>query len=99
MTVRSRFGTEERPVFVRRSTIADIADLERLAALSSRTRTPRGVYLLAEVNGSTVAAVSLDRREAVLHDPAHDTSSIQELLLRWGRNLRREARRIERRAA
>jgi hypothetical protein len=34
-----------------------------------------------------------------LHDPAYDTSNIQELLKRWGKNLRRETRRLERRAA
>jgi hypothetical protein len=101
MTVRSHEngGTREHPVFVRRSTVADVADLARLAGFSGQMRAPRGVYLVAEVKGRTVAAISLDRAEAVLHDPACDTSSIQDLLKRWGRNLRRETRRLERRAA
>ena len=87
------------PVFVRRSTIADVADLARLSALSGSTRAPQGVYLLAEIGGSTVAAVSLDRTEPVLHDPARDTSNVTELLRRWGFKLRRKARRLERQAA
>jgi hypothetical protein len=87
------------PIFVRRSTIADVADLARLAALNGAPSAPAGVYLLAEVGGSTVAAVSLDRSEPVLSDPAHDTSNVAELLRRWGSNLRREARRLERYAA
>ena len=86
-------------VFVRRSTVADVADLARLSALSGAARAPQGVYLLAEVEGSTVAAVSLDRSEPVLRDPAHDTSDVAELLRRWGCKLRREARRLERQAA
>jgi hypothetical protein len=101
MTVRSHENgrTREHPVFVRRSTVADAADLARLAGLSGRMQAPRGVYLVAEVEGRTVAAISLDRAEAVLHDPAYETSNVQELLKRWGRNLRRETRRLERRAA
>jgi hypothetical protein len=100
MTVRSHENgrTREHPVFVRRSTVADLPDLARLAGLSGRMPA-RGVYLVAEVEGRTVAAISLDRAEAVLHDPAYETSNIQDLLKRWGRNLRRETRRLERRAA
>jgi hypothetical protein len=87
------------PVFVRRSTVADVADLARLSALNDAPLAPKGAYLLAEVEGSTVAAVSLDRSEPVLRDTAHDTSNVAELLHRWGCNLRREARRLERYAA
>jgi hypothetical protein len=96
-------GTEmsdsKAPVFVRRSTVADVADLARLSALNGAPGAPQGAYLLAEVGGSTVAAVSLDRADPVLRDPAHDTSNVAELLSRWGCNLRREARRLERHAA
>jgi hypothetical protein len=96
MTARTN---QDGPIFVRRSTVADIAELARLAALSGKAQAPQGVYLVAEVGERTVAAVSLARTEEVLHDPAYDTSTIQELLRRWGRNLRREATRIERQAA
>jgi hypothetical protein len=87
------------PVFVRRSTVADIADLARLSALTGAAEAPDGVYLLAEVGGSTVAAVSLDRSEPVLRDPSHEDANVAELLGKWGCKLRREARRIQRHAA
>jgi hypothetical protein len=96
MTVQT---TEESPMFVRRSTVADVAELGRLAALSGTAHAPQGVYLVAEVGPHTVAAVSLDRADEVLYDPAYETADIQDLLRRWGRSLRREARRLERLAA
>jgi hypothetical protein len=57
------------------------------------------MYLIAEVGGRIVAATSLDRREAPLCDPASDMADIQELLRRWGHNLRRGVKRAESRAA
>ena len=77
------------PVFVRRSTSADFAALARLALLSASPM-PRGAYLIAEVGGTMVAAVSLDVAETPLFDPQHDTTDICSLLSKWGANLRRE---------
>jgi hypothetical protein len=60
---------------------------------------PRGVYLVAEVGGEIVAAVPLDARTAMLHDPSHPTADIRELLRRWARSLRREASMVDSKAA
>jgi hypothetical protein len=98
MTDRIRSDRRSECVFVRRSTILDLAALSQLAARSGRA-VPRGLYLIAEVGGRIVAATSLDRREAPLGDPAADTADIQHLLRRWGSNLQRDVKGIESRAA
>jgi hypothetical protein len=97
MTVNG--ATAANTVFVRRSSVADVTDLARLAEAGGRTRQPRGVYLIAEIGGQIVAAVSLERAEAALRHPADETSDVEDLLRRWALKLRREARRLERRAA
>jgi hypothetical protein len=88
----------KKPVLVRRSTAADFAALARLASLSGR-RAPRGTFLVAEVGGTMVAAVSLDVAAKPLSDPAHDTNDIRALLSKWGARLRRQSRTAESLAA
>ena len=77
-----------KPVLVRRSTSGDFAALARLALLSASPM-PRGTYLVAEVDGKMVAAVSVDMAEAPLFDPTEDTTDICSLLTKWGASLRR----------
>jgi hypothetical protein len=92
-------GIRDRAVFIRRSTAADIADLARLAALNGTGKTPRGVYLIAEVEGKIVAAASLQRAEPLLHDPSYASSDVQELVRRWSRKVRGDVETIKRHAA
>jgi hypothetical protein len=98
MTSQKRADQPSECLFIRRSTVVDLAALSHLAAQGSRPA-PRGVYLIAEVGGRIVAATSLDRREAPLCDPTSDTADIQYLLRRWSDNLRRDFKRTESRAA
>jgi hypothetical protein len=65
-------------VTVRGSTAADAARLRELAALDSR-RPLAGELLVAEVDGSVVAAVSLDGDGAVA-DPFRPTADVVNLL-------------------
>jgi len=98
MNSQTQADHQSECVFVRRSTVLDLATLSLLAAQGGRPA-PRGVYLVAEVGGRIVAATSLDRPEAPLCAPTSDTTDIQELLRRWGQNLRRDVTRTESRAA
>jgi len=98
MTNPTRADQPSKCVFVRRSTVLDLAALSHLAAQGDRPA-PRGVYLIAEVGGRIVAATSLDRREEPLCDAGSDTADIQYLLRRWSHSLRREFTRSESRAA
>jgi hypothetical protein len=83
----------EPAVLVRRSTLADLPGLARLAAASGTLISPAGHYLVAEVRGTIVAAAPLESGAAV-HDPTVDTSDIRELLMRWALNLRSDATRM-----
>jgi hypothetical protein len=66
------------PVTIRHAAAADLASLERLAALDSR-RVPSGELFVAEVDGRLLAATSIDTG-AVVADPFEHTASIVELL-------------------
>ena len=66
------------PVTIRHAAAADLASLERLAALDSR-RVPSGELFVAEVDGRLLAATSIDTG-AVIADPFEHTASIVELL-------------------
>jgi hypothetical protein len=66
------------PVTIRHAAAADLASLERLAALDSR-RLPSGELFVAEVDGRLLAATSIDTG-AVIADPFEYTASIVELL-------------------
>ena len=80
-------------VFVRRSTLADLPSLARLAAATGLPVVPDGRYLVAETGGQIVAAASLDGR-GTLRDPSIETDDIRALLTRWAANLRRHARPV-----
>jgi len=77
------------PITLRYAREDDAAALERLAKLDSR-RAPRGVVLLAEVEGTPWAAVSLDDGQAVA-DPFRPTSEMLLLLHARVRQLRDRA--------
>jgi len=68
----------EDAVELRLCTVDDDATLERLALLEERPA-PAGRYVVAEVNGSVVAAVSLVSG-AVLADPFEPTAHLLPLL-------------------
>jgi hypothetical protein len=75
---------------------ADAAAIDRLAQLDSR-RAPRGAVLLAEVDGSSWAALSIDDGHAV-SDPFRPTGELVALLLERARQIKRARthRKIER---
>ena len=75
---------------IRLATAADEAALADLAALDS-SRPPRGLVLVAEVEGELRAALSLDDNHAVA-DPLHPTGELVFLLLEHGRRLRHAQR-------
>lgn len=77
-----------KPVLIRTSDERDGGRLALLADLDSRTL-PAGAFLLAEVDGELVAAVSLDTNEPALADPFRPTARIVELLELHARELRR----------
>jgi hypothetical protein len=77
-------------VLVRRSSWADWAAIERLAALNGRER-PHGAFLVAEIGEAIVAAAPLDADCRPLADPAVPTADVADLLERWAGNLRRLA--------
>jgi hypothetical protein len=72
---------------IRYATPDDAADLERMAELDAR-RPPRGVVLLADVDGEPWAAVSLDDDQLVL-DPSRPSGELAFLLAQRARALRR----------
>jgi hypothetical protein len=75
---------------------ADAAAIDRLATLDSQ-RAPRGAVLLAEVDGTAWAALSVDDGHAVA-DPFRPTGELVVLLLERARQIKRARRhgRIER---
>jgi hypothetical protein len=75
---------------------ADTAAIDRLATLDSQ-RAPRGAVLVAEVEGTPWAALSLDDGHAVA-DPFRPTGELVALLLERARQIRRSRRhgRVER---
>lgn len=73
--------TSSAPLTLRRSTAADAAELERLAALDS-TALLDGTYLIAERCDQPVAAVH-GETGTVIADPFEFTAETVELLRRW----------------
>jgi hypothetical protein len=74
------------PVTIRHAAAADLASLERLAALDSR-RIPTGELFVAEVEGRLLAATSIDTG-AIIADPFEHTAAIVELLRVRSRGVR-----------
>jgi hypothetical protein len=74
------------PLTIRHAAAADLASLERLAALDSQ-RIPSGELFVAEVEGRLLAATSIDTG-AVIADPFEYTASIVELLRVHSRGVR-----------
>jgi hypothetical protein len=72
---------------IRYATPDDAIELERLAALDS-SRPPRGIVLLAEVDGEPWAAVSLDDDHLVA-DPFRPSGELAFLLSQRARSVRR----------
>lgn len=79
-----------RAVTLRYAVPADADALDRLAQLDS-DRAPRGVVLVAEVDGELWAAISLDDHHAVA-DPFRPTGELVALLVERARQLRRAQR-------
>jgi hypothetical protein len=77
---------EAQPVTIRHAAAADLASLERLAALDSR-RIPSGELFVAEIGGRLLAATSIDTG-AVIADPFEYTAPIVELLRVHSRGVR-----------
>jgi hypothetical protein len=76
--------TSSADLTLRGATAADDAGLARLAALDS-SRMPAGELLVAELDGTLVAAMSIDTG-AVIGDPFEHTAAIVESLrIRAGR--------------
>jgi hypothetical protein len=72
---------------------ADEDEIDRLAQLDSR-RAPRGVVIVAEVDGAIWAALSVDDGHAV-SDPFHLTGDLVLLLLERARQLRRSRKALD----
>jgi len=84
------------PITIRRSTAADRATLERLAALDSAPM-PTGEVLMAELGGEAAGAIEV-ASGATIADPFRPTAELVELLrvravrLRGGAAARRRPR-------
>ena len=74
----TRIPAGDSTVVIRVATPADTDDLRRLAALDS-ARSLRGTVLLAQSDGETRAAYSIDERRAIA-DPFAPTGALVELL-------------------
>jgi hypothetical protein len=72
---------------IRHATPDDTVDLERLAELDGR-RPPRGVVLLADVDGELWAAVSLDD-DHLIADPFRPSGELAFLVAQRARAIRR----------
>jgi hypothetical protein len=66
-------------VTLRRAHPGDCAELKRLAALDSR-ELPPGPFVVAEVDGSLVAATPLEFPAEPVSDPFRHTAALVELL-------------------
>ena len=66
------------PVLVRRATARDDSRIRVLAALDDR-RLPEGPFLVAEIGGDLLAAMSLSE-SAVIADPFRRTADAEDLL-------------------
>jgi hypothetical protein len=83
-------NADERLLSIRYATPDDVAALERLAQLDS-SRPPRGVVLLAEVEGALWAAISLDDNHLV-SDPFRPSGELAFTLAGRAREQRRAQR-------
>ena len=78
--------TSTASLTIRHAIAADEADLTRLAALDS-SRVPSGELLVAELDGSLVAALSVDTGAAIA-DPFEYTAAIVDSLRAQARESR-----------
>jgi hypothetical protein len=81
----------EKTLTIRPADLADLAGLDRLAALDSASP-PTGDVLVAEVGGELWAAVEIDTGVAVA-DPFRPSADLVELLQLHARGARPESRR------
>jgi hypothetical protein len=84
----------EKTLTIRPADLADLAGLDRLAALDSASP-PTGDVLVAEVGGELWAAVELDSGAAIA-DPFRPSGELVELLRVHARGDRRERRPLGR---
>jgi len=84
-------GSVAPSLTIRPAVPADVEELDRLAQLDS-TRAPRGLVLVAEVDGSIWAAISVDDQHSVA-DPFRPTGELLALLVARVRQLRRRGTR------
>ena len=80
------------PVLVRRATAADAGRIAELARLDDR-RLPQGPFLVAELDGEAVAAMSL-ASGAVVADPFRRTGDAADMLRLRSVQITEQARRI-----
>ena len=81
----------ENTLTIRPADLADLAALDRLAALDTASA-PTGDVLVAEVGGELWAAVEVDSGAAIA-DPFRPSADLVELLRLHARGERRPARR------
>jgi hypothetical protein len=81
----------ENALTIRPADLADLAGLDRLAALDSASP-PTGEVLVAEVGGELWAAISVDTGAAIA-DPFRPSGDLVELLRLRARERTRPARR------
>ena len=81
------------PVLVRRATAADQAGIATLARLDDK-RLPQGPFLVAELNGAPVAALSLSSG-TIVADPFRRTGDAADLLRLRATQLAEQARRAQ----
>ena len=84
----------ENTLTIRPADLADLAALDRLAALDSASP-PTGDVLVAEVGGELWAAVEVDSGAAIA-DPFRPSGDLVELLRLHARGERRPARALRR---
>jgi len=84
----------ENTLTIRPADLADLAGLDRLAALDS-ARPPTGDVLVAEVGGELWAAVEVETGSAIA-DPFRPSGDLVTLLRHHARNGKREKRALRR---
>jgi hypothetical protein len=84
----------ENTLTIRPADLADLAGLDRLAALDSASP-PTGEVLVAEVGGELWAAIEIDSGTAIA-DPFRPSGEVVELLRLHARGSQRPARALGR---
>ena len=79
--------TSTSSLTIRHAIAADEADLTRLAALDS-SRVPSGELLVAQVDGSLIAALSVDTGAAIADPFEHTAAIVDSLRAHAGRQSR-----------